>query len=303
MRKIVFLMFFFVVLFPGMPHASDPVSNCINYYQAGDYRRAIDEGKRAIRLYPKSFSAHVWLGASYVKIGEFDLALSTMRKAERLAKSKENLSSVYNNLGLIYDRKGDLDNALLYYTRYFQLNRELGDRGGEAIALSCIAGIYMKKGDLDKALQYYNESLRLQTDEKENATTYNNIAIVYSQKGDYQRAVEYLEKAIDIGERHGDYHRVAQRMLNLGDTYRQMKKYREAFENLTEGLKRIQKVGDKYWEALAYEYFGCLYRDQGDVKSAEDYLRKAYNLLTSIGVASRASGVASELSSLRSRDK
>jgi tetratricopeptide (TPR) repeat protein len=49
----------------------------------------------------------------------------------------------------------------------------------QASALNNIAGIYLNKGELDKALGYYEESLRLQTDEKEKATTYNNIAIIY----------------------------------------------------------------------------------------------------------------------------
>jgi tetratricopeptide (TPR) repeat protein len=66
--------------------------------------------------------------------------------------------------------------------------------------------IYDNKGELDKALGYYEESLRLETDEKEKATTYNNIALIYDRKGDYQKAVEYFQKAIEISERYGYYH-------------------------------------------------------------------------------------------------
>jgi tetratricopeptide (TPR) repeat protein len=69
---------------------------------------------------------------------------------------------------------------------------------------------------LDKALGYYEESLRLQTDEKEKAPTYNNIALIYDKKGNYQKAVEYFKKAIEIGERYGDYHGVSSGNLTLG---------------------------------------------------------------------------------------
>ena len=37
------------------------------------------------------------------------------------------------------------------------------------------------------------------------ATVYNNIAFVYSAKGDYNKAIEYFQKAIELGERVGDY--------------------------------------------------------------------------------------------------
>jgi tetratricopeptide (TPR) repeat protein len=102
---------------------------------------------------------------------------------------------------------------------------------------------------LDKALSYYEESLRLKTDEKEKAPTYNNIALIYDKKGNYQKAVEYLKKAIEIGERYGDYHGVSMWKLNLGNTYRKMKDYEKAEKYILEGLEGVKKVGDKYWEA------------------------------------------------------
>jgi tetratricopeptide (TPR) repeat protein len=65
----------------------------------------------------------------------------------------------------------------------------------QAAVLNNIAGmIYRNKGELDKALGYYEESLRLQTDEKEKATTYNNIAIIYVDKGELSKGCGILPK-------------------------------------------------------------------------------------------------------------
>jgi tetratricopeptide (TPR) repeat protein len=61
--------------------------------------------------------------------------------------------------------------------------------------------------------------------------------------------VEYFKKAIEIGERYGDYHGVSHGKLNLGDTYRKMKDYEKAEKYILEGLEGVKKVGDKYWEA------------------------------------------------------
>ena len=299
-RLFIVLLFLVSV---GLSYAKSEVDNCFNYLKAGDYQRAISAGKRAVKLYPGNSDAHLCLGIAYYKVGELDKALRSMKEAERLATDKRDLAIIYNRLGLIYDNKGDLDNALFYYNKDLGLSKELGDKRGEAAALNNIATIYEKKRMLDKALEYYEQSLRLQYDEKEKARTYNNIALVYYKKGEYPKAVEYLKKAIEIGERAGDYHGVAQRMLNLGNTYRKMKDFDSASNFLNEGLKRIQKVGDKLWEATAYKYLGWLYRDMGNTRLAKDYLTRAYNLFKSIGAEEDAEDALLSLLGLEAQKK
>jgi tetratricopeptide (TPR) repeat protein len=285
MRRALSLLFIILSLlvFKNLAFAQWEVDACFNFYGASDYKRAIEAGKRAVQKYPNNPDAHYCLGKSYYEVGEFKLALEHMKRAESLTSNKKDLMYIYNQIGLIYERMGSLDDALLYYSRSLSLARDLGSKSMQASVLNNIALIYEKKGELDKALDYYEESLRLQTDEKKKAPTYNNIANIYDKKGNYQKAAEYLQKAIEIGERYGDYHGVSMWKLNLGDTYRKMKDYEKAEKYISEGLEGVKKVGDKFWEAVAYYYLGWLYRDKGDKKTAKDYLTRAYNLYKSIG--------------------
>ena len=303
MKKAFSLLFIILSLlvFRNFAFAQPEVDACFTLYQAGDYRRAIEAGKVAVQKYPNNIDAHFCLGASYIAIGEFKLALEHMKKAERLTSDKEYLMDIYNQIGLIYEKMGYLDDALLYYSRSLSLARDLGNKSMQAAVLNNIANIYEKKEELDKALGYYEESLRLKTDEKEKAPTYNNIALTYGKKGDYQKAVEYLQKAIEIGERYGDYHGVSMWKLNLGDTYRRMKDYEKAEKYILEGLEGVKKVGDKYWEATGYGYLGLLYRDKGDKKTAKDYLTRAYNLFKSIGAEEYAEEVLSYIQELEKK--
>jgi tetratricopeptide (TPR) repeat protein len=285
MRRALSLLFIILSLlvFKNLAFAQWEVDACFNFYDASDYMRAIEAGKRAVQKYPNNPDAHYCLGKSYYEVGEFKLALEHMKRAESLTSNKKDLMYIYNQIGMIYVTMGYLDDALLYYSRSLSLARDLGYRSMQATLLNNIAVIYERKGELDKALGYYEESLRLKTDEKEKAPTYNNIAIIYYQKGNYQKAVEYLKKAIEIGERYGDYHGASKWKLNLGDTYRKMKDYEEAEKYILEGLEGVKKVGDKFWEAVGYRNLGWLYRDKGDKKTAKDYLTRAYDLFKSIG--------------------
>ncbi len=259
------------------------VYECFNFLKAGDYKRAIEAGKKAVKKYPNNSDAHLCLGINYYQIGKLKVALKHLKKSESLTSDKRDLMYIYTQLGKIYHEMGYFDDALLYHNKSLSLAKELGHISTQAAVLNNIALMYQHINELDKALDYFEESLRLQTNEKAKSPTYNNIALIYGKKGDYQKAVEYFKKAIEIGERYGDYHGASRTKLNLGAAYREMKDYKKAEKYILEGLEGVKKVGDKFWEAIGYHYLGWLYKDKGDKKTAKDYLTRAYNLYKSIG--------------------
>ena len=287
-----------LLVFENMAFAKTPIDACWNFNDAGDYKRAIEAGKLAVKKYPKKSDAYYCLGRAYLNIGEFKLAYENMKKAASLTNNKKDLMYIYNEIGWILEKMGYLDDELLYYSRSLSLAKDLGDIRMLGALLNNIAGIYADKKELDKALSYYEESLNLTTNEKEKAIVYNNIANVYGKKGDYQKAVEYLQKAIEIGEKYEDYHGVSKRKLNLGDTHRKMKDYENAEKYLSEGLEGVKKVGDKFWEATGYRYLAWLYLDKGDKKTAREYSTRAYNLYKYIGAEKDAQGVLNDMKEL-----
>ena len=285
MRRVLccILSIAMILAFFATVYAGTETHNCVTYVKAGDYQRVIESGKKAARLDPKSARAHDCLAYAYYRVGELDLALGEMKKAERFAMTKNSLAQSYNGLGQIYLDKGDRKNAMLYLDKYLSLAREMRDKRAEARALNNIAAILQNNGERDKALSYYEESLRLRDNEKDKAATYNNIATLYGDRGDHQRAVTYLKKSIDINERSGDYHSATQAIINLADVYRRTQGFNDGALYLREGLQRAQKIGDKQWEAIAYWYYGRLYRDVGEAKKGERYFTMAHNLFLSIG--------------------
>jgi tetratricopeptide (TPR) repeat protein len=282
----------------NIAYAQQEIDACKTFIEAGDYKRAIEAGELAVKKYPENLDVYLCLLLTYYNVGELNLAYENAKKAESLTDNKENLMYIYNLIGNILLLMGRLDDALLYFRKGLILAKDLGDTGVQASLLNNIAIIYNRKGESDKALSYYEESLSLLINEKYKATIYNNIAIIYSEKSDYQKAVQYLQKTIEIDEKYGDYHRVSQSKLNLGDTYRKMKDYENAEKYLSEGLESVKKVGDKYWEAYGYVYFGRLYRDKGDKKTAREYYNRAYNLFKSIGADRDAQAVLNDIKKL-----
>ncbi|MBN1800702.1 MAG: tetratricopeptide repeat protein [Candidatus Lokiarchaeota archaeon] len=66
-----------------------------------------------------------------------------------------------NNIGLLLDNKGELDEALRMYREALAIDEQLGDLRGKAVRLNNIGSVLYKKGDLKKALDYFQEALSI----------------------------------------------------------------------------------------------------------------------------------------------
>ena len=267
---------------------------CWSFNKASDYPRAIESGKKATKSEPRNSDSFYCLGQAYFNSGEFKLALQEMSQAELLTSKKDDLMYVYNFLGLIQHKMGETEQALQQYNRALTLARELGNSNQEASELNNVASIFKERGQLDQALEYYEKSIKLNSEDK-NANTYNNIALLYTKKGEYQKCVDFLKKSIAIHENNGNYHGQAQTLLNLGDTYREMKLYTEANDTLFSGLEKIRKLKDSYWEAVAHQYIGWLYSNMGNISLARKWMKPAVDIYTRIGAADSAKQAQADL--------
>ena len=126
--------------------------------------------------------------------------------AAKEAKDQAELATNYNNIGAIYQSKGDYDKALEYYQKSLKIKGQIGDQAGLAAIYNNIGLIYDSKGDYDKALEYYQKSLKITEqigDQAGLATTYNNIGLICKSKGDYDKALNYAQRAFSIFEQIG----------------------------------------------------------------------------------------------------
>lgn len=299
-RRFFLLVIVFVLIFvySSKVLASTEINKCLDYLEAKDYKRAIEFGKRAVELYSKSFESFFCLGKAYFETGEFQLALSNFKEAERLAITKNQLMLAYGMIGRAKQALGDLDDALSYFQKSLNLARELGDTKSESSLVGDIASIFYDKGEFDKALEYFEISLKLAKDERDKGVIYNNIALVYINKGEYVKAIEYLIKSVEICKRYGDKHGFARTLVNLGQAFIFVKQFDLAETCLFDGLKILQEMNDKYWEAEAYGNLGVLYFLKGNISRAEVYLKKAYDIFKSIGVEKEAEVVLDALNKL-----
>lgn len=137
------------------------------------------------------------LSNNYKKLGEIDSALKYILIAHDLEK-KNNLdeSKTLNQLGSIYIEKGLNHQALYYFKKALELNREMGNSTSMEINLSNIGFVYTNLHMVDSANIYLNSAIKVMNhNTKRNPMLLSYIAYSFFQNQDYPNSLTYMEQS------------------------------------------------------------------------------------------------------------
>ncbi|MDW7680304.1 MAG: tetratricopeptide repeat protein [bacterium] len=151
------------------------------------------------------------------------------------------LTVSYNNLGLVYQSLGEMDNAIECY----QLAHDRFEAAGET------AGVI--------------QSLL-------------NLAQVHQNKGDWQRAVKALKKAVQECEQTGDSGAAARAHIKIAQTYRRQQENNDALEHYHAATALFKKTNDSKGLIQVYGNLGIIYKTRNELDSAEEYFNKALKI-------------------------
>ncbi len=213
------------------------------FMMLGQMDKAIERYSHGIGLNPNNAGAYNNRGVTYVEKGNLDHAIEDFNTVIDL---KPNYAA-YNNRGLAYDKKGDFNRAIEDYTKAIGLKPNYADTyTHRGIA-------YDKKGDYDRAIKDFAKVINLKPDY---AGAYYNYGSAYIKKGDYDRAIGALNMAIDLKSDYADaYNNRASVYIHKGD-------YDRAIEDYSTTIK----LKPSYVEV--YNHRGIAYDKTGDFDRA-----------------------------------
>jgi tetratricopeptide (TPR) repeat protein len=119
-------------------------------FLVGDQHSAIYHFKEVIRLDPLRAGAYINLGAVYNRLGQLDDALATLKRGIQL---DSNRAEGYYNLGLVYRQLGQLEMAINAYREAVRLNPRMHD------AHYNLGNIFFEKGQMALAIAHYKSAL------------------------------------------------------------------------------------------------------------------------------------------------
>lgn len=211
-----------------------------HFYSAGDERSLkydILAGEKSARLYANAEAAT-----------HFSRALET---AKRIDIESERLTSIYAQLGQVYELSGRYDRALETY-KDMQFNSiERGERFMELKSLMALATIYstltpvhdseLGEASLKQALDLANQL----EDVPAQAKLRWNLMLNYLFSDRVMDALEHCEPTIDLARQVGDLDQLAFALNDAGRVYQGIGAYEKAFEVFDEANKLWTRQGNQ----------------------------------------------------------
>lgn len=157
-----------------------------DFYEKGDYEKAIENYNMAILLNPVFSEAYFNRALSYYQLKNFDKSVADYTKSAELDPQNP---IIYNNRGDAYYRKQDFQSAIKDYDKAIQLNpnylKAFYNRG-----LS-----YASLEEYEKAIDDFTKVVELKADFAE---AYHLRGLAYEYAGNIGTAITDYEKALEL---------------------------------------------------------------------------------------------------------
>ncbi len=173
---------------------------------------------------------------------------------EAISADKNNRSSSYNNLGLIFLDRGQVTESIGLFRMAIESNRNNGD------AYNNLANALKKIDRFEESLMNYERSVRINP---RFVNGYVNIGSLLRDTGKIDQAIPYFERAIRLEPNNGEAY------LNLGNAYELLHMSKEAVYNFEVAISLMPE------SASAYNNLGSAILTQGKIQKSLDCLHKA----------------------------
>lgn len=204
--------------------------------------------KRVLDLCPEGAPGHFVRALKYERAARPDDAISEYQEC---LKDEPDFPKASGNLGLLYYRKGMLDEAALELTRALSTDRD-------PRYLKGLGGIYADKKMYPMALYHYGEALKGAPND---AAILVSIADIHRKQGLLEQAGQEYFKALSINSANEEAR------LGMAALYLDMNRADKAIEE----LKRLQTVNPQ--SKKIHLLLAEAYERKGDLKAAEyEYL-------------------------------
>jgi putative nucleotidyltransferase with HDIG domain len=187
------------------------------------------------------------LGGMDVATGALEDARETFLLALELGGESQALRArAEQNLGIVANIQGQLNEAVSRYERSLDAYRSCGDEHGCAIA-------------------------------------YHNLGMVSTDRGRLDAADCYFRESRAFAERVGDVHLWALCLVNHAEVHVARQRFEDARQNAESALAVFDQLGVRAPKADAYRVIGMVYRETGRPALAESRLRSSIDLANAAG--------------------
>jgi len=160
------------------------------FMQKQDFEAALPYIKKAVELEPSNTKSIRNLAQIYYDLGQLEESIQTYEVAINKETDREVKADLYFNLGILYNKVGDLEEAEYNFTNALDENPD------DVEAVMGMAQVFENAEKWRKAEKFYRELIAIDPD---NPDHYRGMSRVLLQQGEPDESLRYLEKAKRLG--------------------------------------------------------------------------------------------------------
>ncbi len=195
-------------------------------------------------------------------------------------------SVLTHNLGVFYQRQGDLHSAIELYQQSLDNLAKIDDPAVRSGILTNIGSAYREVNHIEKSIELYEEALRLSRevgDVAGEAQTLTNLGSSYADIRDFEKAVEAYNKALILSKKINNLQLSGNILVNLGNVYLSLRDLPKAVEYYQQSLRISRELGDYRAEISALNSLGRSYVFLLGYSKAREYYQQALDISQKIG--------------------
>jgi len=219
--------------------------------------------------------------AKFILANEANLRVQLSKRIIKAATELRYTSGLiegYNNAGIGYYMKYQMDSSLMYLNKGYDLIRGVNDPKLEAELLTNIGNSFERTLGFKKANEYHFNALQIRERIKDStgiAQSLSNIGLNYWRLGDYVAAEGYFVRSFEIRKKQGDLTGVGKTLNNLGVLHWNWGYYYKALNAYLESLDARTKIYDTSGVVVTMNNLAILYQKLGDSEKALEYLEQS----------------------------
>lgn len=284
------------------------IDSCFNL-QSTDRDAALQMAKKASLLAKEIQSWHQLAvalecqGIIYFYLGTFDTASTYLNQAKMYylkSKSFKGLASIYNNLGLLEQGKGNFPKAKILFKQALNADTHANDVIGKSYTINNLGTVYYHQGIGDTANLYFEQARQIAIGVNDTAGIINyhsNLGLLLKDQGNFKEAIRHFTKAESLCQAIGDKSGELICQFNRGDIYVEQGEFTAAKAIYTNCLQELEILNDAELRTHCLLAIGTVLQKESKLKESNDWYQKALketeqyknnqlicNILTKMGV-------------------
>ena len=258
----------------------------------GQYQRGVELYDRAATIYHAQGDlvgqARSQIGkiAALGNLGRYREALDIGRWADAILAARSEFraqATLIMNMGITYERLGDLAKALEMHDRAGEIYRQIGQPGDSGLGwVQVNRSIVLRKlGRFEESIQASNAARAILTEQGEKveaARAQQNLALTYFVLGRYNEALECLDEVRDVFAGDGRQRDAMLVELFISDCLLQLRRFTDVLDKCQRVRKLFTELGARYVAAQAIVNEAAAYAELGRHAEALTSLAEARHI-------------------------